>query len=92
MPTSREKQRQQSSEDTEHVLHELWSIRPSTLFYNSLKRNFERDMNGAFDIHLTCTDDEIIEDFKASESELRKMRTLCFYSCHFFCENGNNTY
>ena len=92
MPSSkedREKQRKQNNEDTEHALRELWNIRPSTLFYNPFKRNFERDINDIFDAHATCADDEIKVDFHASELEVREIKTLCFYSHYFFCENRN---
>ena len=92
MPSSkedREKQRQQNSEDTEHVLHELWNIHPSTPFCNSFKHNFERDLLGIFDDHATCADDELKATFHASELEVREMKTLCFYSHCFFCKNKN---
>ena len=86
MPSSkeyREKRRQQNSEDTECVLHELWNIHPSTPFYNSFKHNFKRDLSSISDAHATFTDDEIKDDSHASESEVRENEDFVFLFASF---------
>ena len=88
MPTSKEQlanRRKEANEDKEHVLHNLWSISPHSAFYGSFKRN----MKFMSDMTMCCmlSDHEVIEDFKASESELREIRTLCFYSYYLFYQN-----
>ena len=75
----RAKRRKEANEDTDYVLRNLWKISLHSAFYESFKRN-TRFMSDAKMRCMLSNDHELKEDFKASESEIRKMRTLCFYS------------
>lgn len=80
------KRRKEANEDIDYVLHNLWNINLYSAFYKSFKQNvrFMSDMK----MHCMLSNEHELDDnFKASESEIRKMRTLCFYSYCLFNEN-----
>ena len=89
MPTSKEQQasrRKEANEDIDYVLHNLWNINLHSSFYKHFKRNI-RLMSDMTMCCKSCYDYELKEDFHASESEIREIRTLCFYSYYLFYEN-----
>ena len=89
MSASKEQQanrRKEVNEDIDYVLHNLWNISRHSSFCKSFKRNIRFMSDMTMQLKLSH-DHEIIENFKASKSELRKMRTLCFYSFYLFNEN-----
>ena len=91
MPTSKEQRanrRKEANEDKHYALHNLWNISPHSAFYESFKRSI-RLMSDMTMCVKFFHDHKLIEEFKANESDLRKIKTLCFYSYCFFCENGN---
>lgn len=82
----REKRRQEVNEDIDYILRNLWSISLGSAFCNAFRWNI-RLMS---DMIMCCKlwyDYELKEDFHASESKIREIRTLCFYSCYLFYEN-----
>ena len=80
------KRRQEANEDIDYVLCNLWNISLSSAFCNAFRQNtrFTSDMIMCCKL---CYDYELKKDFNASESEIREIRTLCFYSCYLFYEN-----
>ena len=86
MSSQRAPRRREANEDIDYVLHNLWNIDLHSSFHKSFKRN-TRLMS---DMKMRCmlsSDHELKDDFKASESEIRNMRTLCYYSYYLFNEN-----
>jgi len=89
MPSSKEqkeKRKQEANEDKGYDLHNLWSISRGSAFCNAFRQSI-RFMSDMIMCCKLCYDYELKADFHASESEIREMRTLCFYLCYLFYEN-----
>ena len=82
----RAKRRKKANEDIDYVLRNSWNISLNSAFCNVFRRKM-RFMSNMMMCCKLCYNYELKEDFNASESEIRDMRTLCFYSCYLFYEN-----